>query len=171
MRLQSSTLRRKASSVFTWERVQVSLACQPTLDISEHSPIQWSQRRYGGKVAPRLFLDVVVQPSILFVCCRLASSMSYPLHGPQNMDMYNQQTWTCIVKNIMTLQYYDITHIPREVRDATITFSRCWEMHLGQSVASRFSKSQQLWISGVVREVWPNGSVHVQYEEAQSLCC
>lgn len=32
-----------------------------------------------------------------------------------------------------------------------------------------FSKSQQLWISGVVREVWPNGSVHVQYEEAQHL--
>eukprot|EP00438_Fugacium_kawagutii_P013817 Skav210608 [mRNA] locus=scaffold234:144025:160683:+ [translate_table: standard] len=37
---------------------------------------------------------------------------------------------------------------------------------LGQRVQV-FSKSQQLWMSGVVREIWPNGSVHVQYEEAQ----
>jgi len=30
-----------------------------------------------------------------------------------------------------------------------------------------YSKSQQLWISGVVREIWPDGSVHVQYENQQ----
>ena len=37
-------------------------------------------------------------------------------------------------------------------------------------VPARYSKSQQLWISGVVREIWPDGSVHVQYEN-QSLGC
>eukprot|EP00435_Cladocopium_sp_Y103_P060992 s922_g22.t1 len=60
--------------------------------------------------------------------------------------------------------------IPLELQSSTLRrkASSVSTWALGERVQV-FSKSQQLWISGVVREVWPNGSVHVQYEEAQHL--
>ncbi|CAE7359091.1 dbr1, partial [Symbiodinium necroappetens] len=35
--------------------------------------------------------------------------------------------------------------------------------------APAFSKTSQQWVPGIVREIWPDGSVHVQYEQAQHL--
>eukprot|EP00930_Biecheleria_cincta_P059238 TRINITY_DN44993_c0_g1_i1.p1 TRINITY_DN44993_c0_g1~~TRINITY_DN44993_c0_g1_i1.p1 ORF type:complete len:1597 (+),score=383.03 TRINITY_DN44993_c0_g1_i1:35-4825(+) len=32
-----------------------------------------------------------------------------------------------------------------------------------------YSKTQQHWVQGIVREVWPDGSIHVQYAAAQHL--
>ncbi|CAE7676835.1 ercc6l [Symbiodinium microadriaticum] len=42
------------------------------------------------------------------------------------------------------------------------------EYALGQRVQV-FSKTSQQWVPGIVREIWPDGSVHVQYEQAQHL--
>ena len=148
-----------------------SVSCLPTnfgyFGTQPHSMISKEIWRQGSAKA---FLGCSSPTKYIYIICMLQVGFKHVLSIP-----WTTKIWTCTTNKrgpaSLRILLYDITHIPREVRDATVTFSRCWEVHLGQSVASRFSKSQQLWISGVVREVWPNGSVHVQYEEAQSLCC
>ena len=49
--------------------------------------------------------------------------MSYPLHGPQKYR--RAQATTVDVYRLHREEYCDIMHFPGEVRDATVTFSRC----------------------------------------------
>ncbi|CAK9054889.1 DNA excision repair protein ERCC-6-like (ATP-dependent helicase ERCC6-like) [Durusdinium trenchii] len=58
--------------------------------------------------------------------------------------------------------------IPIELQSSTLRSKSAPLPAHGERVQV-YSKSQRQWITGRVREIWPDGSVHVQYEDAKHL--